>query len=275
MWGASRGANDLASRQHLAQRFGGRSPSFSVRLAKRPLLLANTLRVVARRPLEVSATLVQIERLGVASLPIVFVTSVVMGMVMATQFAFGLQKFGGMEYTSRVVALSFAQEIAPTFVGIIVASRIGAGIAAELGSMAVTEQLDAIRALGADPHKKLVVPRLVACIVVMPILAGVSLALGFVAAMLITDIEFAIPARFFVSSALQSVTLLDYVSGMMKAPVFGVITAIGACHFGMRTRSGTAGVGENTTLAVVAIAITTLVADFMLTKLGFLIWPVR
>ena len=119
-----------------------------------------TLRLGFKRPLEGRAIMDQLESLGVASLGIVTVTSIFIGMVMAVQFAFGLRKFGGMEYTGRVVGLSFARELAPTLTAVIVGGRIGAGMAAEVGSMAVTEQIDAVRALGADPLKKLVWPRL-------------------------------------------------------------------------------------------------------------------
>ena len=249
--------------------------AFFGQLGEVSLLLVRASRAIPRRPLEIPETIRQIDRIGNASLAIVGVTSVVLGMVMATQFAFGLKKFGGMEYTSRVVALSFAQELAPTFVGIIVGGRVGAGIAAELGSMAVTEQIDAIAALGADPVKKLVTPRLLACILVMPILSCLSLVLGFGAAMLITDVEFAIPASFFLASALDSLTLPDFLSGVIKTPFFGAIIALTACHFGMRTRGGTAGVGSNTTKTVVVTAIAILFADFVLTKVGFVIWPSR
>ena len=113
------------------------------------------IRSAFKRPLEIKETVRQLEGLGVKSLGIVAVTSIFIGMVMATQFAFGLRKFGGMEYTGRIVAITFARELAPTLTAVIVGGRIGAGMTAELGSMAVTEQLDAIRALGADPVKKL------------------------------------------------------------------------------------------------------------------------
>ena len=130
--------------------------------------------------------------MGVRSLGIATVTAVFTGMVMAVQIASGLQKFGGMEYTGRVIGLSFSRELAPTLTAIIVGGRIGAGIAAEIGSLAVTEQIDAIRALGADPVKKLVVPRLVAGIIVMPVLGALALLVGFVGAMCICDTQFAI-----------------------------------------------------------------------------------
>jgi phospholipid/cholesterol/gamma-HCH transport system permease protein len=230
-------------------------------------------RALFRRPLEGRAIVRQLEALGVASLGIVVVTSVFIGMVMSVQFAFGLRKFGGMEYTGRVIGLSFSRELAPTLTAVIVGGRIGAGMAAEVGAMTVTEQIDAIRALGADPVKKLVLPRLVASIIVMPILAGFALTVGFGGAMLVTDLQFGIPAAFFLNSALDAVTMADFVSGMFKTPFFGAIIALVGCHFGLHTQGGTAGVGNATTRTVVVISITILIADFFLTKLGIALFP--
>lgn len=235
-------------------------------------LFAHSFRTMFRPPFPTRETLAQFEALGTRSMGMVVVISVFMGMVMSTQFAFGLRKFGGMEYTSRIIAVTFAREIAPTFTAVIVGGRIGAGITAELGSMAVTEQIDAIRALGADPIKKLVMPRLLCCVVIMPLLSTFALVLGFSGAMFITDLQFDIPARFFFRSALQVVDIRDYIAGLFKCPFFGAIIAITGSHFGMITRGGTAGVGQNTTRTVVVISISILVADLFLTKLTFLLW---
>jgi phospholipid/cholesterol/gamma-HCH transport system permease protein len=139
-------------------RLGDASMHFLEHLDALSRMFAGSVRAGFRRPFEWRAILEQLERLGVQSLGIVTVTSVFIGMVMAVQFAFGLRKFGGMEYTGRVVALSFARELAPSLTAIIVGGRIGSGMAAEVGSMNVTEQIDAVRALGADPLKKLVWP---------------------------------------------------------------------------------------------------------------------
>ena len=143
-----------------------------------------------RRPLEVSSTIYQMEALGLRSMGIACVTAVFVGMVMAVQFAFGLQKFGGMEYTGRIIGLSFSRELAPTLTAIVVGGRIGAGIAAEVGSMSVTEQIDAIRALGADPVKKLVAPRLIACVILIPVLALFADVVGFAGAMVVARLQF-------------------------------------------------------------------------------------
>ncbi|HEX2670696.1 MAG TPA: ABC transporter permease [Polyangiaceae bacterium] len=236
-------------------------------------MLTGSIRAGFRRPFEGRAILRQMDSLGVKSVGIVVVTSVFIGMVMAVQFAFGLQKFGGLEYTGRVIALSFARELAPTLTAVIVGGRIGSGMAAELGAMSVTEQIDAIRALGADPLKKLVWPRLLASVIVMPVVAAFSLVLGFAGATMITDLQFDIPAAFFLRSALGAVSMSDFAAGMIKTPVFGAIIALVGCHFGMTTKGGTAGVGNSTTRTVVVISIAILIADFFLTKLAIILWP--
>lgn len=250
-----------------------RSTAFFKHLGQLSRMGIKAVRAGFRRPFEGRAILAQLEALGVASVGIVTVTSLFIGMVMAVQFAFGLRKFGGMEYTGRVIALSFARELAPTLTAVIVGGRIGSGMAAEVGSMAVTEQIDAVRALGADPHKKLVWPRLVASVLVMPILGAFALVLGFTGAMLITDFQFDIPSEFFLRTALATVTVADVVSGMAKTPFFGAIIALVGCHFGMTTTGGTAGVGNSTTRTVVVISIAILIADFLLTKVAIILWP--
>lgn len=257
----------------LTQMWGGRIRGLLAHVGQVSRMAVGSLRAGTRRPFEWKAIVEQIEAVGVASLGIVFVASVFIGMVMAVQFAFGLRKFGGMEYTPRVIALSFARELAPTLTAVIVGGRIGAGMAAEMGSMAVTEQIDAIRALGADPLKKLVFPRLVASILVLPLLGVIALVLGVGGAMVITDTQFGIPASFFFRSALGSVTMMDFASGLIKTPVFGALIALIGCHLGMVTRGGTAGVGASTTRAVVAISIAIFIADFFLTKLVIVMWP--
>jgi phospholipid/cholesterol/gamma-HCH transport system permease protein len=235
-------------------------------------IFAQSLMAMLRRPFEFRAIVYQMESLGVRSVGIASVTAIFIGMVMAVQFAFGLQKFGGMEYTGRVVGLSFARELAPTLTAVIVGGRIGSGMTAEVGSMAVTEQIDAIHALGADPIKKLVVPRLVASVLVMPILATFALVLGFSGAMLVTSTQFNVSAGFFLKSALDTVQMSDFWSGICKCPVFGAIIALVGCYFGLITTGGTEGVGRSTTRSVVVISISILIADFLLTKLFMFIW---
>jgi phospholipid/cholesterol/gamma-HCH transport system permease protein len=252
--------------------FVDKATGFLDHLGQVSLMTWGTIRAMFRRPFEIGSTVYQMESLGVRSVGIASITAVFVGMVMAVQFAFGLQKFGGMEYTSRVIGLSFSRELAPTLTAIVVGGRIGAGIAAEVGSMAVTEQIDAIRALGADPLKKLVLPRLLACLLVMPVLGAFALVLGFTGAMIICAVEFGIPSGFFLRTALGSVTFMDFLAGLFKTPFFGAIIALVGCHFGLITRGGTEGVGQSTTRAVVVTSIAILIADFFLTKLSFMMY---
>jgi phospholipid/cholesterol/gamma-HCH transport system permease protein len=256
----------------LLEFIGDRFIAFLNHLGRISTIFAQAIGAMLRRPLEFRAIIYQLESLGVRSVGIASVTAVFIGMVMAVQFAFGLQKFGGMEYTGRVVGLSFARELAPTLTAVIVGGRIGSGMTAEVGSMAVTEQIDAIYALGADPIKKLVVPRLVASVIVIPILATFSLVLGFSGAMAVTASQFNVSAGFFLKTALDTLTMQDFLSGVCKCPVFGAIIALVGCYFGLITTGGTEGVGKSTTRSVVVISITILIADFFLTKLFMLIW---
>jgi phospholipid/cholesterol/gamma-HCH transport system permease protein len=231
------------------------------------ILTRNMWASLLKRPFEIQSTINQMESLGVKSMGIVTVTSVFIGMVMTIQFAFGLRRFGGVEYIPRVVVLSFARELAPTLTAVIVGGRIGSGMAAEVGAMNVTEQVDAIRALGADPAKKLVLPRVLAAILVMPVLSILALSLGTLGAILICATQFDIAPQFFIRTSLEAVTLGDLWSGLLKTPVFGFLIAIIGCHFGLNTKGGTEGVGLSTTRTVVVVSIALLITDFLLTKL--------
>jgi len=253
--------------------FGARVTELIDQLGEVALLSARTFRALGKRPYEIRALFYQMESLGVQSTAIVATTSVFIGMVMTIQFAFGLQRFGGVEYIPRVIVLSFLRELGPTLTAIIVGGRIGSGMAAEVGAMNVTEQVDAVRALGADPHKKLVLPRVLAAILVMPVLALFSIFLGILGAMLICQFQYNINTQFFLRSSLQIVQLSDLFSGLAKTPVFGYIIAIVGCHFGMRTTGGTEGVGRSTTRTVVVVSIAILIADFFLTKIFVAILP--
>jgi phospholipid/cholesterol/gamma-HCH transport system permease protein len=246
---------------------------FIQHLGEMATLTFDVARALVKRPLEIDSTIQQMESLGVRSIGIVVVSSLFIGMVMTIQFAFGLRRFGGLEYIPRVVVLSFARELAPTLTAVIVGGRIGSGMAAEVGAMNVTEQVDAIRALGADPVKKLVVPRVVAAIIVMPFLGMFALALGTLGAIFVCRFEFGISERFFMSSALETLQMQDFLSGIAKTPVFGLIISIVGCHFGLRTSGGTEGVGLSTTRTVVVVSIAILVADFMMTKIFILLTP--
>jgi phospholipid/cholesterol/gamma-HCH transport system permease protein len=252
----------------LSKEYLGRFTRFVEHMGEISILTRQTFVSLFRRPLEIPATIYQIESLGVRSMAIVAVTSIFIGMVMCIQFAFGLQRFGGLEYIPRVIVLSFLRELGPTLTAIIVGGRIGSGMAAEVGAMNVTEQVDAIRALGGDPAKKLVLPRVAAAMIVMPLLSMFADTLGTLGAMFVCAVEFGIRPQLFLQSSLETVIMSDLFAGLAKTPIFGFIIAIVGCHFGLKTTGGTEGVGQSTTRTVVVISIAILVADFFLTRLS-------
>jgi phospholipid/cholesterol/gamma-HCH transport system permease protein len=230
------------------------------------LLGGRALRAAVRPPLALGAIGRQIEVIGYRSLSVVVLTAVFSSMVMTVQFAVQMARFGAKEYVGNVVSLSLVRELGPVLTALMVGGRVGAGIAAELGSMAVTEQIDAMRAMGADPIKELVVPRVVASAVALPLLTVVANVLGILGAMTIARLDSHIDTSYFLNATLRAVTLDDLVGGLIKTVFFGLTIALIACHRGLGTRGGTEGVGRATTEAVVITSITTLVADFLLTK---------
>jgi len=246
---------------------GARVVSFLQHAGKVTLLIRDAIVALFTNRFEWRQFLYQMESLGVKSLGIGAATAIFVGIVMAIQFAFSLEKFGARDSVGRIVGLSETRELAPSLTSLVVGSRIAAGMAAEIGSMVVTEQIDAIRALGADPVRKLVVPRLLAGTIIMPMLACFALVLGVLSAMVVCNVTFGIQAPFFLTSAIDSVTMKDLFSGLGKTPFFGFLIAILGCHFGFQTRGGTEGVGRATTTAVVVVSITVLVADALLTQL--------
>lgn len=231
------------------------------------LLTMKAIRSLFSTRFDYKAFIYQVEQLGLKSLGIGAATATFVGIVMAIQFAFSLEKFGARDSVGRIVGLSETRELAPALTALVVGSRIAAGITAEIGSMAVTEQLDAIRALGADPIRKLVVPRMLAGILILPAITCFALVLGVMSAMIVSRISFGIPLPFFLSTALDSVSMQDFMSGLGKTPFFGYLIVILGCFFGLNTTGGTEGVGKATTTSVVAVSITLLVADAILTQL--------
>lgn len=246
---------------------GGRLVRAIDHVGETSLMTARAFRALFTTRFEWRSFLYQVEQMGVRSFGIAAATAIFVGIVMAIQFAFSLERFGARDSVGRIVGLSEARELAPSLTALVVGSRIGAGIAAEIGSMAVTEQIDAIRALGADPIRKLVVPRMLAGIAIMPMLTVFAFVLGTTSAALVCNLSFGIPVPFFLTSALDSVWVQDFLSGVGKTPFFGFLIAILGCHFGMTTRGGTEGVGRSTTTSVVVVAIAVLIADSVLTQL--------
>lgn len=229
-------------------------------------LSAEAGRALLRRPFEREATLDQIESIGVRSTSVVLLTAVFSSMVITVQFTVQLARFGAKEWAGSAVGVSLARELGPVMTALMVGGRVGAGIAAELGSMSVTEQIDAIRALGADPVKKLVVPRVLATVLVLPLMDAVAVVIGVLAGGLVAATDPNVGFTYFVQTALRSTTMTDFFSGMIKTVFFAYNIAIVACYRGMTTRGGTVGVGQATTRTVVITSVVTLVLDFILTN---------
>jgi phospholipid/cholesterol/gamma-HCH transport system permease protein len=188
-------------------------------------------------------------------------------LVATLQSTVQMARFGAQDYVGTVVSLSQVRELGPVLTALMVGGRIGAGITAELGAMAVTEQVDAIRSMGADPTRKLVVPRVLAAMISLPLLTCAANLLGIVAAMLIARLEAGVGMARFYASATAAVTPTDLLGGLAKTVFFGFAISLIACHFGLRASGGTAGVGRATTTTVVVTSVVTLVADFAFTKI--------
>jgi phospholipid/cholesterol/gamma-HCH transport system permease protein len=230
-------------------------------------LLFETIWYAIRPPYQLGLVLEEIESIGIRSLTVVNVIALFTGMVLALQTAYALSRFGAKGFIGVVVAISLVREIGPVFTGIMVAGRVGSGIAAEIGSMKVTEQIDAIRVMGANPVKKLVVPKLIAAIVALPLLTVVADILGILGGLFISVMELQVNSYYYFTTILDTIALQDVASGIGKTFFFGLIIAVVGCHQGMTTTGGTVGVGRATTSTVVISSILILVSDFFLTKI--------
>lgn len=214
----------------------------------------------------------QIIQLGVHSLSITIVIGVMTGLVMTLQFGYGLNKFGGTLYVPAIVSLSLMRELAPIFTSLLIAGRIGSGISAEIGAMNVTQQIDAIRALGTNPIRVLVVPRVLATVLTLPFLAMLSAFMGILGGLAIAYTEFGMTAGFYLNKVLSTIKLTDIFGSMFKCAFFGLAIAILACYRGFQTKEGTQGVGSAAKWVVVRTSIVILISDFFLSKLLILLF---
>lgn len=235
-------------------------------------LFFQTIRCTFTKPFYFSRLMEQINHIGYGSTSITVVIGLTMGLVMTLNFGYGLTKFGGTLYVPAVVSLSLAREMAPLFTSLLVAGRVGSGIAAELGAMNVTQQVDAIRALGTSPIRVLVVPRFWSLVISLPLLSALSFAVGIIGGMIVCRTEFDIPSGFYLYKVFSTVKFHDYMSGLVKSAVFAGIITIFACYKGLNTKDGTKGVGISTTWVVVTASILILVTDFFISKIFLIIW---
>ncbi|MBP9680365.1 MAG: ABC transporter permease [Bacteriovorax sp.] len=235
-------------------------------------LFFETLRCSVTGPFYFSRLMEQINHIGYGSTSITVVIGLTMGLVMTLNFGYGLAKFGGTLYVPAVVSLSLAREMAPLFTSLLVAGRVGSGIAAEIGAMNVTQQVDAIRALGTSPVRVLVVPRFWSLVISLPLLSALSFGVGILGGMIVCKMEFDIVPGFYLYKVFSTVKLHDYMSGLVKSAIFAGIITIFACYKGLNTKDGTKGVGLTTTWVVVTVSILILVTDFFISKIFLVIW---
>jgi phospholipid/cholesterol/gamma-HCH transport system permease protein len=238
------------------------------------LLSWRGLNALFTRPVYTGEIVKQMDSLGVESLPIVVLTGMFTGMVLSLQSAASLDAFGARPYVGRLVCVSMVRELGPVLTALMVTGRVGSGMAAELGSMVVTQQIDALRVLGSDPIRKLVAPRLLAGIVMVPLLTIISDTLGIFGGSLIGIFNLKLSWEFFWRSVGNALTLNDLVMGLAKPVMFGFILSSVGCHMGLRTSGGTQGVGLATTRSVVVASVLILASDFFITKVLLLLFPV-
>jgi len=234
------------------------------------------LKGLVTRPFYSRDTLVQLDSIGVGSLGIVFLTGLFTGMVLALQSAVEMERFGATIYIGRLVGASTVRELGPVLTALMVSGRAGSGIAAELGAMRVTEQIDALQTMGVDPVRKLVVPRFLACLIALPLLTIVTDTVAILGGLLISVVKLGLTPDLYMQSVYETLAQtgfvfryvpIDFVMGMVKPVFFGAIIALTACHFGMRTEGGTEGVGRAATGSVVASSILILATDYFLTQI--------
>jgi len=211
----------------------------------------------------------QMVKIGVDSLPIALTSSFFVGMVFAVQIATEFVKFGASKYVGGVMAIAVARELAPALTGVVIASRVAAAIAAELGTMKVTEQIDALYALGSNPIKYLVIPRFIACTLMLPILTIFAILFCFYGGYLVAVYLVKINAVDYMISAQQLLKTKDIWGGVFKSMIFGMLISIIACRRGLSTRGGAKGVGESTTSSVVTSLIALFVFNYFLSVLLF------
>lgn len=224
---------------------------------------------IFRPPFYFKQTLRQFIELGYYSLPVVGLTSLFTGMVLALQSYTGFARFSAEGAVATVVVLSVTRELGPVLAGLMVAGRMGASMAAEIGTMRVTEQIDALKTLATDPMKYLIAPRLLAGILMLPLLVVVADIIGVMGGYLISVYRLGFNAGSYLSMTVEYLEMMDVVSGLVKASVFGYIISLMGCYQGYKSGGGAQGVGRATTNAVVAASTLIFVSNYLLTGLFF------
>ena len=240
------------------------------------ILAWNAIRFTFARPFYASDLVQQMDAIGVQSLGIVLLTGLFTGMVLALQSSVQLATFGATMYIGRLVSGAMIRELGPVLAGLMVAGRVGSGIAAQLGSMKVTEQIDALNTLGTDPIKKLVTPRLLASMIMLPVLTVISDLVGLIGGNIIATLIIGLPSGLYWRTVWEQIAAggftfryipNDFIQGLSKPFVFGGIIAITGCYYGLSTTGGTEGVGQSTTRTVVTASVLILIIDYFMTQI--------
>jgi len=230
------------------------------------VLAGRAFRNIFRAPHYLDDVILQMDTIGVGSLVVVVLVGLFSGIVMALQMSRALAQYGEVEKTGTLVAITLARELGPVLTAIMMAGRNSSGIASELGSMKVTEQIDAMRALGTDPIQKLVTPRLEATCFMLPLLTIIADFVGLFGGWVISVVKLHLTSRLYWNSAWQALEWNDVAQGLIKPLVFAVVVSLIGCFYGLRTTGGTQGVGRATTQAMVAATIMIFITDVMITE---------
>ena len=229
-------------------------------------LNAALLRGIFSRPFYYHDVVEQFDAIGLGSLTVVLLTGFFTGAVLALQTGITLDQFGARPVVGRLISASMIKELGPVLTGLMLAGRVGSGIAAELGSMVVTDQINALRALGTDPVRKLVVPRVLAGFFMAPVLTVISDAVGIVGGWLVATFQLRVASTIYWSSITKALYLQDAWMGLIKPFCLGYVIVTIGCYVGLRTKGGTQGVGRATTNAVVASSVAVIAVDFFITR---------
>ncbi|HWD40246.1 MAG TPA: ABC transporter permease [Fimbriimonas sp.] len=232
------------------------------------LLLADCVRRLRHKPIEWRETVNQMAFIGVASVPIVALTGFFSGAVLSLYLTSFLNRYGATTFVGATVGLTVTREIGPVLAGIMVAARCGSAMAAQIGSMAVTEQIDALRMLSVHPTNYLVIPRLLAGLLMLPVLALVSMWAGIIGGLLTAESQ-GLGSSMFIQSVTRFVTPHDFIGGCLKTPVFGLVITLVACQQGLRTTNGAVGVGRATTNTVVISMVLVYISNFLLARMMY------
>jgi phospholipid/cholesterol/gamma-HCH transport system permease protein len=243
--------------------------SFLEQLGEVAVLTARTVRNIFRRPFEKANFLNELEEIGVRTLPVVSLTAAFGGLVFGLQTYIGFHRYigqGSEAYGGPIISLGLAKELIPILVGLMVAGRVGSSMAAEIGTMKITEQIDALFTLGADPNKYLVVPRTLAAVIMLPCLTLYGDVIGIACGFFYNVVLMGVNRVVYLRNTLLYLELWDVVSGLIKASIFGLVIAIVGCWQGLKTEGGAEGVGRATTRTVVIASIAILILNFFLSK---------